>query len=206
MTSRPPRRRPAARAIPRTLGAALALLLAGTVTGGQVQGAQTGAAPSGPTPALAVSSTITAGAASSPTSASSTASASSLASASDPSSPAAPTSSSSPARPAATGAHGPGEGGSTLAAVLGLSGLTALLDPMPDPEALAPALDEALTVSSGTMSAAVVDVLTGEVLYDRSADEPAVPASAVKILTGLAALEVLGPGHRYTTGAVALPG
>ncbi|MGD6980073.1 D-alanyl-D-alanine carboxypeptidase/D-alanyl-D-alanine endopeptidase [Citricoccus sp. CH26A] len=200
MTSRPPRHRPAVRAIPRTLGAALALLLAGTVTGCQVQDAQTGAAPSGPTPALAVSSTITAGAASSSTSASSPASAS------DPSSPATPTSSSSPGRPAATGPQGASEGGPTLAAVLGLSGLTALLDPMPDPEALAPALDEALAVSSGTLSAAVVDVLTGEVLYDRSADEPAVPASAVKILTGLAALEVLGPDHRYTTGAVALPG
>jgi len=56
------------------------------------------------------------------------------------------------------------------------------------------------------MSAAVVDALTGEVLYDRDADEPAAPASAVKILTAIAALEVLGPGHRYTTSAVALPG
>jgi serine-type D-Ala-D-Ala carboxypeptidase/endopeptidase (penicillin-binding protein 4) len=187
VTSRPPRRRPAARTILRTLGAALALLLAGTVTGCEVQGAGpvSGAAPSGPSPALVVSSTAPSGA---------------------PSSPSSPSFEASPDRPAVTHPGRPGEGVSTLAAVLGLSDLTALLDPMPDPEVLASALDAALTVSSGTMSAAVVDALTGEVLYDRSADEPAVPASAVKILTGLAALEVLGPDHRYTTGAVALPG
>ena len=43
------------------------------------------------------------------------------------------------------------------------------------------------------MSAAVVDALTGEVLYDRAGDRPAVPASAVKILTGMAALDLVLP-------------
>jgi D-alanyl-D-alanine carboxypeptidase/D-alanyl-D-alanine-endopeptidase (penicillin-binding protein 4) len=192
VTSRPPRRRPAARAIPRTLGAALALLLAGAVTGCGVQGAVPGpgAVSSGPTSAPASSSAVTTGAPSGAVGPAST-------------SPAAPVTS---ARPAATEPVRLPAGKSTLADALGLSGLTGLLDPMPDPQVLGPELDEALTVTSGTMSAAVVDALTGEVLYDRSADEPAVPASAVKILTGLAALEVLGPDHRYTTAAVALPG
>ncbi|MDI3329866.1 MAG: D-alanyl-D-alanine carboxypeptidase/D-alanyl-D-alanine-endopeptidase [Micrococcus sp.] len=215
MTSRPPRRRPAARATARTLGAALAVLVAGAVAGCDVQGA--GSAPSGTTSAPAPSSVAATGA----TAASSTAAAPSGAASPDPAaapaSPSstegssagasqAPSSSAAAGESSATDPAGLPDGPTTLAEVLGLPDLTPLLDPMPDPEVLAPELDEALRVSSGTMSAAVVDALTGEVLYDRAAEDPAVPASAVKILTGLAALEVLGPDHRYTTAAVALPG
>ncbi|GAA1126343.1 D-alanyl-D-alanine carboxypeptidase/D-alanyl-D-alanine-endopeptidase [Citricoccus alkalitolerans] len=83
--------------------------------------------------------------------------------------------------------------------------LTPLLVPSPDPEVLSPLLDEALTVQDGSVSAAVRDGLTGELLYDQGADTAVVPASAVKVLTAVAALDVLGPDHRYTTAAVGMP-
>jgi serine-type D-Ala-D-Ala carboxypeptidase/endopeptidase (penicillin-binding protein 4) len=95
--------------------------------------------------------------------------------------------------------------GDTLNDLVGLPDLDGLLDPAPDPEVLEPLLGQALALREGTMSAAVRDGLTGELLYDQDADRPVAPASAVKVLTALAALEVLGPDHRYTTEAVALP-
>ncbi|WP_188804880.1 D-alanyl-D-alanine carboxypeptidase/D-alanyl-D-alanine endopeptidase [Citricoccus zhacaiensis] len=93
----------------------------------------------------------------------------------------------------------------TLTEFLDFPDLTPLLVPRPDPEVLKPLLDEALTVQDGSVSAAVRDGLTGELLYDQGADTAVVPASAVKVLTAVAALEVLGPDHRYTTAAVGMP-
>ncbi|MGM7666905.1 D-alanyl-D-alanine carboxypeptidase/D-alanyl-D-alanine endopeptidase [Microbacterium sp. A93] len=93
----------------------------------------------------------------------------------------------------------------TLAEFVNFPDLSPLLVPSPDPETLAPLLDEALALHSGTMSAAVRDSLTGELLYSEGPDQPVVPASAVKILTAAAALHTLGPDHRYTTAAVARP-
>lgn len=83
--------------------------------------------------------------------------------------------------------------------------LSPLLVPSPEPKALDALLDEALVLQGGTMSAAVRDGLTGELLYSEGPGRPVVPASAVKILTAAAALQVLGPDHRYTTAAVARP-
>ncbi|WP_313821732.1 D-alanyl-D-alanine carboxypeptidase/D-alanyl-D-alanine-endopeptidase [Citricoccus sp.] len=93
----------------------------------------------------------------------------------------------------------------TLTEFLDFPDLTPLLVPSPDPEVLGPLLAEALTVQDGSVSAAVRDGLTGELLYDQGADTAVVPASAVKVLTAVAALEVLGPDHRYTTAAVGVP-
>lgn len=45
----------------------------------------------------------------------------------------------------------------------------------------------------------VVDVATGEVLYTRNGDIPLNPASNVKLITGAAALDILGPQHTFTT-------
>ncbi|MEH0843064.1 D-alanyl-D-alanine carboxypeptidase/D-alanyl-D-alanine-endopeptidase [Micromonospora sp. CPCC 205711] len=45
----------------------------------------------------------------------------------------------------------------------------------------------------------VMDTATGETLYDRNGDRRLVPASNTKLLTSTAALELLGPGHRFTT-------
>ena len=92
-----------------------------------------------------------------------------------------------------------------LAEFVDFPDLSPLLVPSPDPETLDPLLDEALALRSGTMSAAVRDGLTGELLYSEGPDQPVVPASAVKILTAVAALQTLGPDHRYTTAAVAQP-
>ena len=40
---------------------------------------------------------------------------------------------------------------------------------------------------------------SGEVLYERNADRPMIPASNMKIVTGAAALSVLGPDYRFET-------
>ncbi|GAB3171489.1 D-alanyl-D-alanine carboxypeptidase/D-alanyl-D-alanine-endopeptidase (penicillin-binding protein 4) [Micromonospora palomenae] len=45
----------------------------------------------------------------------------------------------------------------------------------------------------------VVDTATGQTLYDRNGDRRLIPASNTKLLTSTAALELLGPGHRFTT-------
>lgn len=45
----------------------------------------------------------------------------------------------------------------------------------------------------------VVDVLTGEEVFSRGADDLLVPASTMKVLTAAAALKTLGPAYRFTT-------
>ncbi|WP_174530050.1 D-alanyl-D-alanine carboxypeptidase/D-alanyl-D-alanine endopeptidase [Micromonospora maritima] len=45
----------------------------------------------------------------------------------------------------------------------------------------------------------VVDAATGRTLYDRNGQRRLVPASNTKLLTSTAAMELLGPGHRFTT-------
>ncbi|WP_319462879.1 D-alanyl-D-alanine carboxypeptidase/D-alanyl-D-alanine-endopeptidase [Micromonospora sp. RTP1Z1] len=45
----------------------------------------------------------------------------------------------------------------------------------------------------------VVDTTTGQTRYQRNGDRRLVPASNTKLLTSTAALELLGPGHRFTT-------
>lgn len=49
------------------------------------------------------------------------------------------------------------------------------------------------------VTATVVDAVSGAVLFDREAQLPLVPASSAKLLTAVAALEVLEPQHRLTT-------
>jgi serine-type D-Ala-D-Ala carboxypeptidase/endopeptidase (penicillin-binding protein 4) len=53
------------------------------------------------------------------------------------------------------------------------------------------------------VAAAVVDLSTGSTLLAENADSALIPASTIKILTATAALEVLGPGHRFMTRVVA---
>lgn len=50
------------------------------------------------------------------------------------------------------------------------------------------------------LSVLVESVETGEVLFEREADRPMIPASNMKVVTGAAALELLGPDYRYSTG------
>ncbi|MCC3266212.1 D-alanyl-D-alanine carboxypeptidase/D-alanyl-D-alanine endopeptidase [Arthrobacter gengyunqii] len=76
--------------------------------------------------------------------------------------------------------------------------------PLPDAEELAARLDAELEVSgSGEFRGAVVDALTGEVLYDLDGGAAATPASSLKVLTAAAALSVLGSDTRFETSVYA---
>ncbi|SBT55041.1 D-alanyl-D-alanine carboxypeptidase/D-alanyl-D-alanine endopeptidase [Micromonospora narathiwatensis] len=48
----------------------------------------------------------------------------------------------------------------------------------------------------------VVDTATGQTRYDRNGGRRLIPASNTKLLTSAAAMELLGPGHRFTTDVV----
>ena len=90
---------------------------------------------------------------------------------------------------------------STLAADGGEFPAPANLDSTPpDPAKLAALLDAELTVSgSGSFHGVVLDVLTGELLYDLNGGTALTPASNLKLLTAAAALSVLGSGTRFET-------
>jgi D-alanyl-D-alanine carboxypeptidase/D-alanyl-D-alanine-endopeptidase (penicillin-binding protein 4) len=71
---------------------------------------------------------------------------------------------------------------------------------------LSQALGAALDVQAlrgARVGALVVDAEQGGVLFERSADLALVPASNMKILTALAALDAFGPTHRFTTRVLA---
>lgn len=77
-----------------------------------------------------------------------------------------------------------------------------------DPERIADALDDPMSESgiAEGLSGFVVDGVTGETLFDRDAESPAVPASTTKIVTAVAALSVLGPDHVLRTEVHLDPG
>ncbi|MGY1632609.1 D-alanyl-D-alanine carboxypeptidase/D-alanyl-D-alanine-endopeptidase [Geodermatophilus sp. SYSU D01186] len=77
--------------------------------------------------------------------------------------------------------------------------------PAPDADVLAADLEPLLAAPAlgAGVSASVVDVATGELLLDRDADTPAVPASTAKLLTAVAALTTLGPETTFETTVVA---
>jgi serine-type D-Ala-D-Ala carboxypeptidase/endopeptidase (penicillin-binding protein 4) len=54
-------------------------------------------------------------------------------------------------------------------------------------------------LSGARISALVVDDQTGRTLFARDPERALVPASNLKVLTGVAALSALGPAHRFTT-------
>lgn len=54
----------------------------------------------------------------------------------------------------------------------------------------------------GSVGASVVDVASGEVMYSSDSSTPRTPASTLKLMTTTAALELLGPGHTFTTRVV----
>lgn len=55
----------------------------------------------------------------------------------------------------------------------------------------------------GRTGVSVADLATGDVLYEQNAATPMTPASTLKLLTAVAALEVLGPDQRFRTRVVA---
>jgi D-alanyl-D-alanine carboxypeptidase/D-alanyl-D-alanine-endopeptidase (penicillin-binding protein 4) len=67
-------------------------------------------------------------------------------------------------------------------------------------------LDAALAapgLRGARIAALVVERDGGRELYARDADRPLIPASNLKLLTALAALEAFGPTHRFTTQVLA---
>ena len=61
-------------------------------------------------------------------------------------------------------------------------------------------------VPADSLSIYVEDVDSGEVVLEWLADEPRNPASTMKLLTTLVALDVLGPAYRWRTDVYALGG
>ena len=59
-------------------------------------------------------------------------------------------------------------------------------------------------VPAESLSIFVTDVETGDVVLDWRAGEPRNPASTMKLLTTLVALDILGPAYRWTTDVYAL--
>lgn len=90
----------------------------------------------------------------------------------------------------------------TLSARQGLPTLDASAA-VPAQPAVTARLDPLLKADGGTFTALVQDALTGQVLFDRGGSEGRVPASNMKLLTAVAALRSLGPGHRFSTTVVA---
>lgn len=68
-------------------------------------------------------------------------------------------------------------------------------------DSLARSLDRALMPSGlkATLGACVIDVSTGQVLYEKNADASLIPASNMKLLTTAVSLDLLGPQHKLQT-------
>ena len=64
-------------------------------------------------------------------------------------------------------------------------------------------LDNHPTAKRTTVTLKVVDLETGEVLYDRGGNKLLTPASNLKIYTASAALDLLGPDYRWPTEIIA---
>lgn len=78
---------------------------------------------------------------------------------------------------------------------------------VPSRESLTAQVDPLLTADGGgTFTGMVQDALTGQVLFDKGGAESRVPASNLKLLTAVAALQALGPERRFNTRVVADPG
>lgn len=58
-------------------------------------------------------------------------------------------------------------------------------------------------LTGAQVSALVTDPATGEVLYGRRPEALMLPASTLKTVTAAAALDLLGPGHRFATDVLA---
>jgi len=74
--------------------------------------------------------------------------------------------------------------------------------PQPDRVRLAQRLDAILgdgQLASASAGVLVVRTASGEVVYEREPDRALMPASNMKIVTSLAALQYLGPAFRFTT-------
>lgn len=78
-------------------------------------------------------------------------------------------------------------------------------EPVPDPAVLATLLATPLGDPrlGGRLLARVVDLVDGQVVFDSAGDQPGIPASNAKLVTGFAALSTLDPGDRLRTRVLA---
>ena len=119
------------------------------------------------------------------------------------------TDSGSPPGPAATPAASTASAGAATATAPGVPAGSALAGrpqgPAPTAAGVAATLTPALSVPAlrGQLGAVVVDPVSGRTLFADDAATPLVPASTQKLLTAVAALDVLGPDDRFTTRVVA---
>jgi D-alanyl-D-alanine carboxypeptidase/D-alanyl-D-alanine-endopeptidase (penicillin-binding protein 4) len=95
-----------------------------------------------------------------------------------------------------------------LAVALVVAGCAAVpaVDADPGPVGLGVRLDRSLAVPAlrgARFSALVVDRQTGGELFARNPDRALIPASNLKVLTGVAALAAFGPAHRFATEVLA---
>jgi D-alanyl-D-alanine carboxypeptidase/D-alanyl-D-alanine-endopeptidase (penicillin-binding protein 4) len=72
---------------------------------------------------------------------------------------------------------------------------------LPDPDAAAARI--ARRPAGTEVGYLLLDIETGQVLAELNADLPLIPASTTKLATAVAALDVLGPEHRYRTELLA---
>ncbi|MBB5478012.1 D-alanyl-D-alanine carboxypeptidase/D-alanyl-D-alanine-endopeptidase (penicillin-binding protein 4) [Micromonospora parathelypteridis] len=77
--------------------------------------------------------------------------------------------------------------------------------PVPTPDGVRAALDPLVGVSAlgDRVNVSVADVITGQTLFDKGADDGTVPASVTKLATAVTVLAARGPGYRIPTRAVA---
>lgn len=87
------------------------------------------------------------------------------------------------------------------AAIENVSELVNVEAPKPDVEQLTATLDEAMDELGLLNRMAVVDVASGETLYDVGGDDTIVPASTLKLFTAATVVEHLGLDHRFVTSA-----
>jgi D-alanyl-D-alanine carboxypeptidase/D-alanyl-D-alanine-endopeptidase (penicillin-binding protein 4) len=95
-----------------------------------------------------------------------------------------------------------------LAVVFFVAGCAAVpaVDADTGPVGLEERLDHALAVPAlrgARISVLVADRRTGEEVFARHPDRALIPASNLKVLTGVAALAAFGPAHRFTTEVLA---
>lgn len=74
--------------------------------------------------------------------------------------------------------------------------------PLPNASTLGGRLGALIGGPGAKINAVVIDALTGRTLFERHGDAPATPASTTKLVTSVAALASVGPGHRITTQVV----
>lgn len=77
--------------------------------------------------------------------------------------------------------------------------LPELADPGVDVQAALAGIGNSWLFTRADAGLSVVDVRSGQVVYEKNGDELLAPASTMKVLTSAAALRNLGPAYRFTT-------